>query len=172
MVASRRPAQQFAVALALVAALAVASLNFYFRLYDSNGYSDATTREIQLLAEDVHKRVPEGAELHFIQNERWNLGHPRLDFGLRDHPVLEVTKDGDLLRYQNPENVAPSAGPIAMLFVGSANQDLTRVMAACPGGRATRLPIGGPEFARAIYIVELPSLDLTGANAKHPCLVR
>jgi hypothetical protein len=172
VLASRRGAQQLMVALAVVVALSVASLDYYFRLYDSVGYSDVTTREIQQFDEDVRRRVPEGTEVHFVQNERWNLGHPRLDFALRKYRVLEVAKDGDLVRIHNPENVEPPPGPVAMLMVGSASQELPEVMAACPGGRPTRLPIQPvPEFGRAIYIVDLPtSLDRADATTVHPCL--
>jgi hypothetical protein len=171
VLASSRPAMRLGVSLALVAALAYPSLYYYFQVYDSKGFSDSVTREIDTFVADVHERVPPGTEVHFIQNDRWNLGHPALDFGLREYPVFEVTKEGDLLRYQNPRDVDAVYGQVVLVFVGSVNTEFERVRAACPGGRPTRLPIATPnEFTRSFYIVEMPSLEGADSTTRHPCL--
>jgi hypothetical protein len=112
---SRRNALALSVALALVAPLAVASLNFYFRLYDSKGYSGIITVQIEAFGEDVREWVPAGTPVYFLQTDAWNIGHPALNFALRDYPIAVADEHGMIVHTENYRgDLPPIFGPRIM----------------------------------------------------------
>ncbi len=168
VLASRRPALAQVVAIAVVVPLAIASLNFYFRLYDSKGYSDPTTVQIGQFGKDVRSNVPKGASVYFLLTDYWNIGHPALNFALRDYPVTVLDDTGAPLRTENPQRLPLDTQTVAFLFTANRMGDVDRVAANCPGGTLTRLPLPNQAgFPRAIYVLDAELAPATGA---HPCL--
>jgi 4-amino-4-deoxy-L-arabinose transferase-like glycosyltransferase len=168
VLASRRPALAQFVAIAVVVPLAIASLNFYFRLYDSKGYSDATTLQIEQLGEDVRSNVPKGAPVYFLLTDAWNLGHPALNFALRDYPVTMLDAVGAPVLTVNPRrHPIDTERVVAFLFTKNRIQDVDRVVANCPGGTLTRPSLPNQTvFPRAIYVLNAEPVGYVA----HPCL--
>jgi hypothetical protein len=168
LLSSRRPAPQLVAALVVVLAVSIPSLNFYFRIYDSEGYSDVTTRQIDEFGRNVRSTVPAGTELHFLETDLWNMGHPALAFAVRDYPVIVIDAAGKPVRSYNPRHLQPVYGRVAVLFVGRRMLDVPLVMRNCPGGELKRFArLDVPTWPRAIYVVD--ATLITGPGI-HPCL--
>lgn len=169
VLASRRAALAQFAAIAVVVPLTIASLNFYFRLYDSKGYSDPATAEIDQLARDVQLNVPKGASVYFLLADYWNVGHPALDFALRDRRVIVLNDVGVPLLMKNPHRFSVDMQAVAFLFTANRMKDTGRIVANCPGGTLTRLP--QPDqlgFPRAVYVLKA---DPPSSSIAHPCLM-
>ncbi len=157
----------------LVGLLAFASLVYYFRIYDSEGYSDERTLQTERLGEDVRRWVPAGTPIYLLRTDTFatdtlNVFHPALTWGLREHPIAFVNREGIVFDTENYLGNPLNVGRVAFLFVGNRlRDDLDDVMAACPGGTLQSAELADPGLARATYVVDA---EYVGQPERHPCV--
>ncbi len=63
-----------------------------------------------------------------------NPGHPALDFGLRDYPLVVLDADQKVVALRNPSKLPDTAPEAAFLLAGARLSLVDAVAALCPGG--------------------------------------
>jgi 4-amino-4-deoxy-L-arabinose transferase-like glycosyltransferase len=159
LTAGRRPPLYTLVTVAVIVPIAIASLNFYFRIYDSQGYSDHVTVQIDMFNERVQEEVPEGTRVNWIITDVWNTGHPALMFGVRNYPVTTYDENGISVSHANPRRLPLDSPQVAYLLVGERSEDLEGVMEQCPGGSVAGTDDDSiPGLSYAIYTVDADTI--------------